>query len=117
MHIDGLTILLVFLLVATAITAWVMHRREVDAYWRLVHASRLLDIRTQQRDEARAQRDAALQHAEECQDIVTLASQDVRTRHPSAPVFTAGQEHLAEREPHLDPRLARHLHVADGDAS
>ncbi len=113
MHIDGLTILLVLLLVATAITAWVMHRREVDAYWRCLHATRMVEIRTQQRDEARAQRDAALQHAEECQDIVNLASQDVRTRHPStAPLVDA----LDPEREFFDPRLARHLHVAD-DAS
>lgn len=109
MHIDGLTILLAALLAAATITAWVLHRREVDAYWRCLHASRMVDIRTQQRDEARAQRDDAIRHAEECQELVTLASQDIRRR-------TAVDPLDAERE-FFDPRLTRHLHVADGDAS
>lgn len=91
MRIDSLHLLLAFLLALTVITAWVMRMRAVAAEQAQRHAGRLLDIRTAQRDEARAERDAAVAHAEECQELLSYAAIDIRTHQPSLSLIEGGE--------------------------
>ena len=90
MPITSLNLLLAFLLTLTVITAWVVSQREKAALQARRHAERMTDIRTAQRDEARRERDAAIAHAEECQELYTLAALDVRSR-PSLALVEGGE--------------------------
>jgi hypothetical protein len=83
MNPNSLDLLLAFLLALTVLTAVVFHRDTVEARRRRLHAERVLGIRTAQRDSARTERDAAIAHAEEATELLTLASQDARRRHPA----------------------------------
>ena len=104
MRVDSLTLLLAFIAICSLVSAWCFARDKATADRKAAHYLRLHEAAVDQRDQARRERDRAMEHATSAQLMVDESVQDARHRHPSTmPV---------ERE-RLDPRLARHLHVTD----